>query len=118
MAEGELSPSRLSKFGYSADLANNGKEALKALVKINYDIVFMDIQMPEMDGFTATEIIRDLSSSVLNHNVPIVAMTANPMTGDKEKCLEAGMTDYISKPINPKFLLDMIQHYLNEPNNI
>lgn len=99
----------LKKFGFHADVVNNGKEAIAALEKSSYDIVLMDIQMPEMDGFEATRIIRDTSSMVRDHDVFIVALTAHAMTGDRERCTEAGMDDYITKPIEPKKLLQVIE---------
>ena len=77
-----------------------GVEALKALEKIPYDLVLMDVHMPEMDGLEATRRIRDAKSTVHNHLIPIVAMTASAMKGDREMCLDAGMNDYISKPID------------------
>ncbi|MCF6248646.1 MAG: response regulator [Desulfobacula sp.] len=104
----------LAKFGYKAEIANNGREALEALEKTDYDLVFMDVQMPQMDGLTAAGLIRDPNSNVLNHDVPVIAMTANAMSGDKEKCIKAGMTDYISKPVKPKILMEMIQLYLSD----
>ncbi|MDO6384030.1 PAS domain-containing hybrid sensor histidine kinase/response regulator [Leptospira santarosai] len=86
----------LMKLGYAADTALNGLEAIERLKERNYDLIFMDIQMPEMDGYEATYLIRkDFSKS----KPVIVAMTANAMEGDKEKCLEAGMDAYIAKPI-------------------
>ena len=85
------------RLGYEADLATNGKEVLEALHRQSYDVVFMDVQMPEMDGFEATRAIRE---EWQNDSRPwIIAMTANAMRGDREKCLEVGMNDYISKPI-------------------
>jgi CheY-like chemotaxis protein/HPt (histidine-containing phosphotransfer) domain-containing protein len=77
----------------------NGAEAVKALEIARYDIVLMDAQMPELDGFQATRMIRSLRSQVLNHQVPIIAMTAHAMPSDRTKCLEAGMDDYVAKPI-------------------
>ncbi|MEA3280593.1 MAG: response regulator, partial [Thermodesulfobacteriota bacterium] len=98
----------LKKFGYKADIAVNGKEAVKMLEKCAYDIVLMDVQMPEMDGYEATAEIRNPESNVINHRVPVIAMTANAMKGDREKCIKSGMDDYLSKPINPQKLLGMI----------
>jgi len=102
----------LGKEGIHADAAANGKEALKALENTSYDLVFMDVQMPEMDGYEATRIIRNPGSNVRNHAVPIVAMTAHAMQGDREKCIDAGMNDYIAKPIRPEKLGEMIEKYL------
>ncbi len=102
----------LEKLGYRADAVADGLEALKALESISYDLVFMDVQMPEMDGFEATKHIRSQETHVLNHAVPIIAMTAHAMKGDREKCLEAGMDDYVSKPISPKELTDAIERQL------
>ena len=101
----------LQKLGFSADIANNGKEALQTLENIHYDLVLMDIQMPVMDGFEASRNIRDPGSSVLDHDIPIIAMTAHAMKGDKEKCLEAGMDDYISKPITLGPLADLMDKW-------
>ena len=91
----------LEKFGLEVDLANNGLEALELLQQLSYDLVFMDCQMPVMDGYTATRKIRDPQSGVKNHLVPVIAMTANVMQGDKEKCLAAGMNEFIAKPVDP-----------------
>ncbi|MCP5002710.1 MAG: response regulator, partial [Planctomycetes bacterium] len=101
------------KLGYHVDLVTNGKESIELLEKFDYDLVLMDCQMPEMDGYEATYSIRDESSSVRNHNIPIIAMTANAMKGDREKCLDAGMNDYVSKPINTKKLADAIDRNLS-----
>jgi signal transduction histidine kinase/DNA-binding response OmpR family regulator len=89
----------LKKLGFKADVVANGAEAVKALEIARYDIVLMDAQMPELDGFQATRMIRSLRSQVLNHQVPIIAMTAHAMPSDRTKCLEAGMDDYVAKPI-------------------
>ncbi|MBN1908043.1 MAG: response regulator [Deltaproteobacteria bacterium] len=102
----------LEKFGFQADAVANGEEAVKALELINYDIVLMDIQMPVMDGYRATSVIRSPESKVINHEVKIIALTAHAMKGDREKCLEAGMDNYLSKPINPNELYSVIDQYL------
>jgi len=87
---------QLSKLGYRADVAANGLEVLESISRIQYDIILMDCHMPEMDGYEATLKIR----SHRNHDqIQIIAMTANAMQGDREKCLDAGMNDYISKPV-------------------
>jgi signal transduction histidine kinase/ligand-binding sensor domain-containing protein/DNA-binding response OmpR family regulator len=86
----------LSKLGYQADVASNGSEAIVGFLKGKYDLIFMDVQMPEMDGLEATQKIRALSGT----QPMIIAMTANAMQGDREQCINAGMDDYISKPIN------------------
>ncbi|MBE2295044.1 MAG: response regulator [Phycisphaerales bacterium] len=102
----------LKKLGYRADAVANGKEVLVALQNIPYDLVLMDCQMPEMDGYEATRLIRATSSGVLRPTVPIVAMTANAMKGDRERCLEAGMDDYISKPVQPHDLANTLERWL------
>jgi len=101
------------KLGYHTDVVTNGKEAIESLGRFDYDLVLMDCQMPEMDGYEATSTIRDMSSGVRNHNIPIIAMTANAMKGDREKCLESGMDDYVSKPINVEELADAINRNLS-----
>jgi CheY-like chemotaxis protein len=90
----------LSKIGYQADIASNGLEAIRILEHNRYDLVLMDCQMPELDGYDATRSIRNTKGDSPNKAVPIIAMTANAMKGDREKCIEAGMNDYISKPID------------------
>jgi CheY-like chemotaxis protein len=100
------------KLGYHVDAVINGKEVITCLQKLDYDLVLMDCQMPEMDGYEATRNIRDEGSHVKNHNIPIIAMTANAMKGDREKCLEAGMDDYVTKPTNAKKLADAINRNL------
>ena len=89
----------LEKIGHRADMAGNGLEALGALRDRPYDLVLMDCQMPEMDGFEATRCLRDPASGVLNSRVRVVALTANAMVGDRERCLGAGMDDYLPKPV-------------------
>ncbi|PIE73893.1 MAG: hybrid sensor histidine kinase/response regulator [Deltaproteobacteria bacterium] len=100
----------LTRAGYNVTVANNGKIAVERYTAApkQFDLVLMDIQMPEMDGLKATEIIREKG----HNKVPIVAMTANAMKGDREKCLSAGMNDYISKPIKREIVFEIIQKWL------
>lgn len=102
----------LEKDGHSVTVAGNGTKAIEYLEKELFDLVLMDIQMPEMDGFTATGIIRNNSSKVLDHDIPVIAMTANSLNGDREKCLSAGMNDYISKPFQRSDLYSVIERYV------
>jgi PAS domain S-box-containing protein len=108
----------LKNLGFSADIANNGKEAVEALRKTPYDLVLMDMHMPKLDGIDAARLIRDPDSGVLNPQVPIVAMTANASTEDRERCFDAGMNDYISKPVNPDKLLAAICRQLKPESEI
>ena len=102
----------LRKLGLRVEAVASGEEALKALEIIPYDLVFMDVQMPGMDGIEATNRIRDLRSSVLNHKIPIIAMTAHAMQGDRERCLAAWMNDYVAKPVSPEALADVLNKWL------
>ncbi|MEI6259409.1 MAG: response regulator [Deltaproteobacteria bacterium] len=110
----------LKKLGLRADAVANGVEALTALATLPYDLVLMDVQMPEMDGFEATRIIRNYKSGITNddggvhlpHIIPIIAMTAHAMHGDRERCLEAGMNDYITKPVSPQSLAEVLDKWL------
>jgi len=102
----------LEKYGLKVDQAINGKEAVLALGKYPYDLVFMDCQMPIMDGYEATKTIRNPETNVKDHNIFIIAMTANALQGDKEKCLQAGMNDYVSKPISYASLSLMLEKWL------
>jgi len=100
----------LEKLGHSVTLAENGVEAVTAARKTTYDLILMDVQMPQMGGFEATETIRKNEREVFRHT-PIVAMTAHALYGDKEKCLQAGMDDYLSKPINVQKLKAVIEKF-------
>lgn len=103
----------LEKLGYRAEAVQDGREAIRELEKKPYDLVLMDIQMPELDGYEATHIIRSSMSTVRNHKIPIIALTANTMKGDREKCLAAGMDDYLGKPIKPEELAQAIERQLS-----
>ncbi len=104
----QLAVRLLSKRGHKVVVANNGREALAALKTEPFDVVLMDVQMPEMDGYEATAAIRRLEQSSATH-VPIIAMTAYAMKGDRERCLEMGMDSYISKPIRAQELFESIE---------
>lgn len=101
----------LNKLGYEYEMVKNGLEAVRALMTSHYDLVLMDLQMPEMDGLEATRIIRDPKSEVRNHDIPIIAITADAMMGSKERCMEAGMNDYLPKPIPHNLLADCIEKW-------
>lgn len=102
----------LEKIGHRVDTVGNGIEALRALEQFPYDLVLMDCQMPEMDGFEATQEIRSGKRPKVPKLIPIVAMTANALSGDKERCITAGMDDYISKPVNINSLNRILQRLL------
>jgi len=104
----------LKKFNLQVEFAGNGEEALIMLQQSPFDLVFMDCQMPVMDGYEASQCIRDPQSSVQDKRIPIVAMTANAMHGDREKCLEAGMNDYVAKPVNIIKLEQALNRWLPE----
>ena len=108
----------LKKFGIQVDIAANGQEALNTLENLPFDLVLMDCQMPVMDGYEATQKIRLPESKVLNQRISIVAMTANSMQGDRDKCLSVGMDDFISKPVNPSKLQEALKRWLPESKSI
>ncbi len=109
----KLAVRMLEKFDMSVDIAATGREVLAKLEKGTYDLVFMDCQMPEMDGYEATACIRRAELDSGKH-LPIVAMTANAMQGDREKCLAAGMDDYIAKPIRREAIAEMLQRWASK----
>ena len=108
----------LKKFCIQVDIAANGQEALNTLENLPFDLVLMDCQMPVMDGYEATQKIRLPESKVLNQRIPIVAMTATSMQGDRDKCLSVGMDDFISKPVNPSKLQEVLKRWLPESKSI
>ncbi|MBL8471241.1 MAG: response regulator [Rhodocyclaceae bacterium] len=101
----------LQRMGHRTEVAANGLEALAALREALYDLVLMDCQMPEMDGYEATRVLRDTKSGVRNSKVLVVALTANAMPGDRARCLAAGMDDYLAKPVNPQQLREMLERH-------
>jgi CheY-like chemotaxis protein len=105
----------LLRLGHAVDLAQNGREALERLSTDQYDLVLMDCQMPEMDGLEATTHIRRPDSAVLDHEIPIIAMTANAFDEDRERCLAAGMNDFLSKPVHRPTLEGMIEKWAAGP---
>ena len=98
----------LERLGFRADVVGNGKEAIDAVMQLPYALVLMDCQMPEMDGYDATRKIRELEV----RRIPIIAMTANAMAGDEKKCLEAGMDDYLAKPVKQEQMAHMLEKWL------
>jgi CheY-like chemotaxis protein len=102
----------LEKMGYRVDAVANGQEAVEALKMVPYDLVLMDVQMPEMDGLEATKTIRMKDSNVLNPQIPIVALTAHVREEDQDRCFESGMNDYISKPVEPNRLFETINKWI------
>jgi two-component system, sensor histidine kinase and response regulator len=102
----------LEKRGHRVTVAGNGREALEALEKESFDLVFMDVQMPEMDGLEATAAIREKEKTSGGHQ-PIIALTAHAMKGDREKCLAGGMDGYLAKPIRPQELEEILRDYVS-----
>ena len=100
----------LSKIGYTVDVAPDGAEAIELIQEQAYDLILMDCQMPVMDGYEATRRIRKMP--VPTCNTPIIAMTANAMKGDREKCISAGMDDYVTKPINAGRMKSLIRSWI------
>ena len=100
----------MRRLGYTADVVANGLEVLATLEQIPYDVILMDCQMPEMDGYEATRRIRQGEKEKRLPPLRIVAMTANAMEGDREKCLAAGMNDYITKPVRVQELEAVLEH--------
>src|SRR6185503_21222373 len=103
-----LAASLLERRGHKVTIAANGREAVAAIERAPFDVVLMDVQMPEMGGFDATAAIRALEHGGESH-VPIVAMTAHAMKGDRERCLDAGMDEYLTKPLDPRQLCALVE---------
>ncbi len=108
----------LSQLGGTAQVAANGKEALAALASTDFDLVLMDVQMPIMGGVEATQRIRAGSDGVRNPKVPIIAMTAHAMPEDRQRCLAAGMNDYVTKPFNPQKVAKTLAHWLGQNQSL
>jgi len=103
----------LEKAGYKVDIANNGKEAVEAVKKYRYDLILMDVEMPIMDGFKATEIIRENEKKEGLERIPVIALTAHALKGYRDKCLGHGMDDYITKPLKKKLLLEIVEKWID-----
>jgi two-component system sensor histidine kinase/response regulator len=103
----------VEKLGYRADVAANGAEAVRLLADVHYDAVLMDCHMPEMDGFDATRAIRRGESG--GRHTPVIAMTAGALSGDRERCLAAGMDDYIAKPIKMHVVAAVLERWIAPP---
>jgi CheY-like chemotaxis protein len=101
----------LANLGLHAELASNGVEALHMLSQAPYDVVLMDCQMPEMDGLTATRLLREREQNSGGDRQIVIALTANAMSSDKQQCLEAGMDDFLTKPIRREALADCLLHW-------
>lgn len=101
----------LSKTNHQVDIAENGRESLKLLEEKNYDVVLMDCRMPLMDGYEAAA-IRNPDSNVRNHAIPIIALTAHAFREDRQRCLDAGMNDYLSKPVDFELLQDLLNKWV------
>ncbi len=108
----------LEHLGLAADPVFNGAQAIQVLQSIDYDLVLMDCEMPEVDGYEATGRIRNPATGTLNPRVPIVAVTANAMPGDRERCLRCGMDDYLAKPIDPNELAQVLKKWIGHPATV
>ena len=103
----------LERFGYNCDVANNGNEAVTKVKENEYAAILMDVQMHGMNGFEATREIRAYEEQLAKNRITIIGMTAHALAGDREKCIEAGMDDYISKPFNPDELKSKLEKAVN-----
>jgi CheY-like chemotaxis protein len=107
----------LERLGHSVVLAGNGREVLQVLARETFDLILMDVQMPEVDGFSATAVIRQQEEGTGRH-VPIIALTAHAMKGDRERCLAAGMDGYLPKPIRPEELRQVLAALAGDSPNV
>lgn len=103
----------LARLGYRADLVANGREVLVALGRAPYDLVLMDCQMPELDGYETSRAIRAATGAAFDPAIPIIALTANALSGDRARCLQAGMNDYLTKPIIATELAECLARHLH-----
>jgi two-component system sensor histidine kinase/response regulator len=108
----------LKAAGYTCDVCANGKQAVDAVQAGNYDLVLMDCQMPEMDGYEATGVIRQWEIQQGRQRLPIIALTANALSGDRQQCLDAGMSDYLKKPLSRRELIAAVEKHLTAPREI
>lgn len=102
------------KHGFTPNIAINGLEAIKSLSDNHYDLIFMDCMMPEMDGYDACRAIRNGEAGQTKINIPVIALTANAMTGDRDDCMEAGMSDYLAKPIDPIQIATILEKWVGK----
>ena len=110
----QVARGRLEKMGFDVHVAENGATALEMLNQERYDLIFMDCQMPVLDGYQATRRIRETEQREASTRIPIVAMTAHAMAGDRDQCLRAGMDDYVSKPFKTEELKSILERWLNQ----
>ncbi len=108
----------LRRFGHEVEVVGNGAEALESLARRHYRLVFMDVQMPVMDGYEAVRRIRLGEDGVLQPNIPVIALTAHAMKGDRQRCLDAGMDDYLAKPIDNGALAELLERHLAAPDGV
>jgi CheY-like chemotaxis protein len=105
----------LERMGCEVDEVVNGKAAVDALERQRYDLVLMDCMMPVMDGFEATRLLRQREAATGRPRVPVIALTASAIAGDRERCLSGGMDDYMSKPLQVEEFMEMVERYLRRP---
>jgi two-component system, sensor histidine kinase len=107
----------LQRFGVTVDTASDGEQAFRLHAGQQYDVILMDCQMPTMDGFETTRRLRKKEEQEQARHTPIIALTANAMEGDRERCIAAGMDDYLAKPINREALVRCLQRWLHTPDS-